>query len=467
MVQSLPVLLPAICFLIAFIALRIRLGSRCWREAFIAAAITLAVATVLATEALSLVHQITFAAIVVFWLGLTVAAGLLLRLSLRNAKPRTKGNGGEPAGLAAHVLHAGIAVYVITIFVIAIVSPPNSWDSLQYHMPKVMHWIQNQSIGFYPTAIPRQNHLAPGAEVAIMHLQILSGSDRFANLVEWFCMLGCLAAVSLIARELGAAAPSQMLAAVFLVTVPMGIMQASSTQTDYIAALGFICFVYYLLRLHKREQHRWPLLLGLSAALGLGVFAKATVYLFAPPFLLWLACHCLKVRRWRAMAEFTAITAVFLAINVGHYARNWDVYGHPLGPRDEPAENSEYILESHAPRAVLSSLAKHAASHLITPWPEVNQAVERRYFLLHQFIAWDINDPRTSFGPAWAAFSVRKTSYHDEWDGNPVHLLLALFCGFFVTAWPSLRRDRLLLLYTASVAPARFSSPRCCSGIHG
>ena len=47
-------------------------------------------------------------------------------------------------------------------------------------------WIQRGSIDFYPTAIERQNYQPPLAEFAILHLQLLSGSDRFANLVQWF-----------------------------------------------------------------------------------------------------------------------------------------------------------------------------------------------------------------------------------------------------------------------------------------
>ena len=71
-------------------------------------------------------------------------------------------------------------------------------------MSRVVHWQQNHSIARYPTHILRQLVLPPGAEVAILHLQILSDSDRFANLVQWFSVAAGLCGVSLIAKELRA-----------------------------------------------------------------------------------------------------------------------------------------------------------------------------------------------------------------------------------------------------------------------
>ncbi len=443
--------LPALAFALILASFRRRSSDASWREAFLAAAVVLGAFTVLTTELLSLFRSIGFPAIAASWtIVVAVAAGVLL-VSRGRAH-----SGPQPAGerptAPVRLWLAGVALYVVTTAVIALVAPPNTWDVMEYHLPKVMHWIQNGSVAFYPTSIPRQNHLAPGAEFAVLHLQLLSGSDRFANLVEWFAMLGSLVAVSLIARQLGAAAAGQCVAAVFAATLPMGIMQASSAQTDYVVALWFLCFVHFLLRLLRAEAFRWPLLLGLSASLGLAVVTKATAYLFAPAFLLWLTLRLARSRRGRAFGAFAAMTAVFLAINLGHYMRNASVYGHPLGPRQEPTPNSGYALDSHAPKALLSSLAKNVATHLNTPWPQVNAAVQRGYLSFHQAIGWDVNDPRTTWAPSRVRFSIRRTALHDESDGNPVHFLLALACGLLVLVLPGLRRDRLLLKYAVAVA---------------
>src|SRR5262245_27542477 len=37
------------------------------------------------------------------------------------------------------------------LFVLAIVAPTTNWDSLTYHLPRVMHWVQQQSVEHFPT----------------------------------------------------------------------------------------------------------------------------------------------------------------------------------------------------------------------------------------------------------------------------------------------------------------------------
>jgi len=92
---------------------------------------------------------------------------------------------------------------VLVVVLIASLAPPNSWDSMVYHMGRVVHWIENRNVDHYPTNITRQLISAPWAEYAIAQLQILSGGDHFANLVEWFALLGCVVAATDIAGRLG------------------------------------------------------------------------------------------------------------------------------------------------------------------------------------------------------------------------------------------------------------------------
>ena len=124
---------------------------------------------------------------------------------------------------------------------------------MTYHMSRVAHWIQNQSVAHYPTNIPRQLELAPWAEFTVTHFQLLTGGDRLANSVQWFSMAGSLLGVSLIAQQLGAGVVGQVLAVVFAATIPMGILQGSSTQNDYVVTFWLICVAYYTLSVIKQE----------------------------------------------------------------------------------------------------------------------------------------------------------------------------------------------------------------------
>ena len=101
-----------------------------------------------------------------------------------------------------------------------LISPPNNWDSMTYHMSRVEYWIQNKAIFFFKTNNPRQNVLAPFSEFLILHFQILSGSDIFANLVQWINLIIGLVTLSLICKEFGLSKRLQLISAVFMCSLP-------------------------------------------------------------------------------------------------------------------------------------------------------------------------------------------------------------------------------------------------------
>jgi hypothetical protein len=115
-----------------------------------------------------------------------------------------------------------------------------------YHMARVANWVDHRSIRCYPTHILRQLFFGPWAEFAITNLQILAGSDRLANMVQYASMLGSAVGVSLISKKMHADAQGQLLAAVFCATIPIGILEASGTQNDYVTAFWFLCFLNYI-----------------------------------------------------------------------------------------------------------------------------------------------------------------------------------------------------------------------------
>ena len=132
---------------------------------------------------------------------------------------------------------------MLVLLTIAFFAPPNTWDSMTYHMARVAHWIQNHRVDLYPTQDERQIWKDPWAEYAILHLQLLSQGDHYANLVQWFSYAGSIIGVSLIARALGINRLGQIVTALVAATMPMSLLQATSTQNDLAAALWLICFI--------------------------------------------------------------------------------------------------------------------------------------------------------------------------------------------------------------------------------
>ena len=180
----------------------------------------------------------------------TVIVGLGAALSLKRKELRWP---SLPAGLVPWERFLAAAIIIIGCLTLAsaLIAPPNNYDAMTYHMSRVAHWAQNQSLAHYPTGILRQLYMPPAAEYVILLFQVMLGGDRLANLVQWLAMLGSLSVITLIAGRLGLDRKWQLFSAFAAATLPMGIMQASSTQTDYFAGFWVLCFAYFTLSLRK------------------------------------------------------------------------------------------------------------------------------------------------------------------------------------------------------------------------
>jgi len=406
------------------------------RRAFLSAAIVSGLLLAVMTEVLSLFNEVRYTSLAVCW-GVAVCAAavycLLRRRDLREWRKRW----AHAGAMDCLLLGAALAVVLLPTLLIAVVCPPNNLDSMTYHMTKVMHWIQNGSVAHYPTSGPRQLYLSPWAEFAIMHLQILSGGDHLANLVQWFAMCGSIVGVTLIAQELGASGRVQACSAIIVATLPMGILQATSTQNDFVVSFWLVCFVYFGLLLLQEWRPAYAVAAG--AALGLAILTKGTAYIFALPFVVWFACAGLK-NRWRSAGKFVLTLALLVvALNSGHWMRNYRLWGNPLST-DKAKVGNEYL----SPAVFISNLTRNVVFQTWTPVEQLNQLQYRTLEHLHDALGIDISDPRTTMFEK--PFKMITTSTHEDFAGNGLHLLLFLLAlPVLALRWRKLPPNALLL----------------------
>jgi hypothetical protein len=235
-----------------------RASGRGGRHAFVVASIAWGAYLALVSEALSLLRAITLPWIALAWL--LPCLGLAALAWRRGALWTVWGRVREAAvdlGAGEKALLAGMALLCAVLLAIALIAPPNTYDSALYHMARVMDWAQNASLRPYPALFEHQLHKPIWAETAILHLRVLWGNDRPANLVQWFAMLGSALVVSGAAARLGAGRPAQLLSAAYALSIPMGVLQASSTQNDYVAAYWAIALAYLALCWHWPARSAW------------------------------------------------------------------------------------------------------------------------------------------------------------------------------------------------------------------
>jgi 4-amino-4-deoxy-L-arabinose transferase-like glycosyltransferase len=244
----------------------------------------------------------------------------------------------------------------------------------------------------YASGVIVQNSLPPGAEFNILHLYILTGGDRLSNFVEWFAMIGSLVAVSLAAKKLGAGESEQILSVVFAVTLPMGIVQASSTMNDYVVAFWVVCVAVETLILMQDRLNVTNILM-LSGAAGLAIFTKPTAYPYLFPFALLAAYVIFKKGSWKKLLAYASLAiGLVLVINAGHFLRTVDLYGTPF-PEDQINRHANQMRNL---KGLTSNTIRNASLHLGTPSPHVNKAMAIAINQIHAWLDIDVNDPGTT-----------------------------------------------------------------------
>ncbi len=414
-------IVPVILFVLVFLIFQKRQVTVCWRSSFLSASIIWGVLLTAITEFLSLFRLLDFRNILALWmLSVIVALVFLIRM----------GGGAKTIDLKLDlsrfsrselILLSGIVLIIVIVGVIGFLSPPNNFDSMTYHMSRVVHWIQDKSVDFYPTHIDRQLHQNPWAEYAVAHFQILQGSDRFANLVQWFSMVGATLGVSLLAKKLGADVRGQVLSSVVSVTIPMGILQGSSSQNDYVVSFWLVCLTYFAFLL--RENGKFINSFAVGVSLGLAILTKATAYIYAFPIMVWVGLSLIKRYHIRGFQLLVLAAITTVAINMGHYSRNYNLYGDPLGPNQEEGD-FKYSNDVFSVSSITSNVIRNMGLHLGTPFDGVNHLLEEKIVQLHEAIGIDINDTRTTW--PGTNFKIVRTSLKEDWAGNPLHLISIL-----------------------------------------
>src|SRR5262245_976585 len=368
--------LPALSFVLIFsYLLRRRAPETDIRSLGLGAAVVWGVALAGITELLSFFNVLTAGGLGACWaiVGGSAAAASLMR----RAKPVPRWTPAIPRRFALAV-GLSIAAIVLGSGISAAAGWPNQWDSMVYHLSRVDHWIQDRSVAFYPSHIVRQLYNPPWAEYAILHLSVLGGSEHWANAPQWLSMVGSVIGVSVIARRLGAAPRGQLFAALFCATIPMGILQASSAQNDYVVAFWLVCLVDAVLSppsLARAFQ--------IGGSLGLALLSKGTALLYGAPLVslapLLGTTAKTTASPWATRAtRGVAILLIAAAVNAAHWSRNVNVFGSPLGPRlvgSADDAGDKLTNDALTPGILASNVVRNLSLHAGTPFLRVNLAL--------------------------------------------------------------------------------------------
>jgi hypothetical protein len=395
-----------------------------WRDTVLILFVALGVAVAIGTEVLSASNAIRPVPLAVFWAAMLLAA-IVWTIRRERSGPKYI---WSVTGVDALLL-GGVTVIAGVLLFTALRSPPNIADAMGYHLPRVVYWAQAGSVAFFPVHYYAQLQLQPLAEYFSLHMYVLSGGDRYTNLVQFFGFIGSLVAVSMIARELGANVRGQTIAAVACATLPGVILQASGAKNELLLSLWLSAMVLYALRGHP---------IGTGVCVALALATKGTAYVFAPALLAG-ALVCVPWRRWISIAP--AIVICVLAINGPQYWRNYFFSGSILGFKSVTVDQQFIFANGRFGIDVTASNALRSLSEQLGMRSERwNHAVYYFVVRAHRAIGIDVNDPATTW--RWTEFQPPVNANHEANANNKWHLLLFVSTAF-LAIWFLPRDTRL------------------------
>lgn len=332
----------------------------------------------------------------------------------------------------------------LPLLFLAIYVSPNNIDSINYHLSRIISWTQNGNVKHFATWHIHQLYLNVLVEYIQMHIFILSGhNDYFVNLVQFVAMCSSVLTVGMIGKYFGLNYKSQLLVGLLLFTMPIGLLESTTTQVDYTACAFFLIFVYFSLTFTKTQKYEDALFMGL--ALVFGCFSKYSIFFFALPFCIWISVSTLLYAHFiKAIKTLSLILGIYLVVFSPLCHRNYQLFGNILSPPHSHILFQEDLsVSAHGLGLTVSNISKNIGLHLALPLNSYNLMVDKSMEQFHQFLGVDINDKATTHDKYHTQFIMTEDS-----AGNLVLLILIVIAGVVVAFRKNNTAEKLFLLST-------------------
>lgn len=378
----------------------------------------------LVTELLSGFHALNLFSLAIFWGTFNL---VLIALLIRNhnkatwllTAPKIKSY-YQTLLLKEKLLIGVLFVLLSLLFVQGLLYPPNNWDSLTYHMSRIMYWIGKESVDYFPTHILRHLYQPPFAEYFILNVNLLNGNDFLSNSVELFFLIQCLVVVYAVLSMFQTARLLKLLALFLVITIPAVELQSTTTKNDIVCAFFVLTALFYTLKIFRNNSVNNSVFLGLSV--GLGFITKGTAYVFMAPILAFYGFYVLSVvlknKSIKPIGLAILTMMLALSLNAKHYSRNYAINKSFLNIDDTEAK--AYANETMNGKLLFSNLIKNSGLHLGYPIEEYCDTLIRK---THKAIGVSIDDKNLNYlGIPYQ--SARAAVTHEDYVTNTIHFFL-------------------------------------------
>ena len=404
-------------------------------------------------EVLSLFKAVSFVPVMAFWLVLNIILlAVLLRVFHRH---NNKSQLIKDSLFLFHKqdLRSPFTITVILISALVLILSvrivPYNWDSMTYHLTRIMFWVQNKTVAHYATNDARQISSPMISEFVNLNLYILTKSDRLFNFIQTVSYLFNMAGVYVISKKIGLTPNWRKLSVTLYASAPIILAEALTTQVDNFATVWMVIFTYVCLILFEKseltlDKKTIVYLIVLGACLGLGYLTKPSVCVAMVVFAVAMMIIRLKKHDSVIVVFASAFIAgiISLIVIAPEAARNIITY-HALS---DPVVGGQQLVGTYDPLMLTVNFVKNICYSLSIPFPEYfNQYLTSAVILFSQLLGVQINDPSISeHGNPYRAGVVQ--SFNHDTAINPVLMWLFLF-ALAVGIVSLIKRKKILNTY--------------------
>jgi hypothetical protein len=213
----------------------------------------------------------------------------------------------------------------------AFIQYPWEYDTIAYHMPIIVEWIQAGSLWevFYAVWGGPLGYYPSHHELILSWLILPFGNDYFANLLNFPIIAVMVVVVYKILREMKVDSFLAWLAGAMVMVMPIFLRQFGTGQVDLLMALGVLISWYYFLRTYRRKDGLLMMPLLLNMAIMLGTKYLSIIYI-VPIVVVFFLLH----GSWKKTHRFWWVWFLVILGSLGSmwYWRNLVLTGNPLFP---------------------------------------------------------------------------------------------------------------------------------------
>jgi hypothetical protein len=325
------------------------------------------------------------------------------------------------------ILFLLIIIILPLLFLTFYIKPTNT-DAFSYHLTRIMFWIQNHNIHHFKTIFLPQLFYNVFSEYLILNTIVLTDGDSFANSIHFVASIGTILVTTLIGKRLGLSEKGQVLIAIIVACIPMGILQSITTQNDYLAGFFFCCSLYFgLVIIQDNNKNYYQNLLWGLIALSFGIFTKYTIFTFSIGFILFFGVYQLIINWKRAIITLgISLSAISITFG-GFFYKNYQAFHGIISPPTTVTYYTKVESPIEIFKIILSNLSKIIGNHIGLPLNAWNNGYDNLILKFHTFLGVDINNSKFTFATYYTFFSIG-----EDFSGNFIHLFLIFGCILFI-----------------------------------